>query len=609
MTGLKKFTLIGLSVVSLLSVSSCKKRYSQTTGWEYNNPKNGGFQEPMTTEQETGPNLVLIEGGRFTMGQVEQDVMGDWNNIPRTVTVNSFYMDQTETRNADWLEYTKWLGRIYPDYPEIRRQAIPDTLVWRDPLAYNEPYVDYYLRHPSYWNYPVVGVNWIQANNYAKWRTDRVNEYILQREGVLEINAGDINEPFTTESYLAGQYELHKKKGLKNLDPNGPEERNVRMEDGILLPDYRLPTEAEWEYAAYGLVGNSVAEMIDSRKIYPWNGHYLRNPETAERGQFLANFVRGRGDYMGVAGALNDAGSVTTPVTSFLPNDYGLYNMAGNVAEWVLDVYRPLSPEDVNEFNPFRGNIFETMVKSPDGSIAPKYDYVVYDLKGIKVYLEKFYDIANGEEKAVIESDEITGEREEMFKETVDDLKYSNTAELTDAEEKILQDLLAATDEALQLDTDKKEAEAMDRMQTAIEDLKATDELVSGKLLAGINTYVDAIPGDLRYRSVTMEENLDRRNYRYSNNIDVKDGDVESSIYYNQEEVPANMSMYQDGNKINNNLTTLINNKARIYKGGSWKDRAYWLSPGARRYLDERQSTSYIGFRCAMIRLGSPQGM
>jgi len=149
----------------------------------------------------------------------------------------------------------------------------------------------------------------------------------------------------------------------------------------------------------------------------------------------------------------------------------------------------------------------------------------------------------------------------------------------------------------------------MDRMQTAIEDLKATDELVSGKLLAGINTYVDAIPGDLKYRSVSMEENLDRRNYRYSNNIDIKDGDVESSIYYNESQVPDNMSMYQDGHKINNNLTSLINNKARVYKGGSWRDRAYWLSPSTRRYLDERQSTSYIGFRCAMIRLGSPQGM
>ena len=81
----------------------CEK--SAITGWNYNDPDNGGFQKYPFEEQETGPNLVLIEGGTFTMGRVEQDFMYDWNNIPRRVTVSSFYMDQTEISNFHWLEY------------------------------------------------------------------------------------------------------------------------------------------------------------------------------------------------------------------------------------------------------------------------------------------------------------------------------------------------------------------------------------------------------------------------------------------------------------------------------------------------------------------------
>ena len=117
------------------------------------------------------------------MGRVQEDVMYDWNNPIRRVTVSSFYMDETEIRNVDYKMYLWWLKRVYVDYPEVHMRALPDTLVWRSPLGYNEPYVQYYFRHPSYNNYPVVGVNWLQANDYCLWRTDRVNERILVEEG------------------------------------------------------------------------------------------------------------------------------------------------------------------------------------------------------------------------------------------------------------------------------------------------------------------------------------------------------------------------------------------------------------------------------------------
>src|SRR5690606_40992696 len=136
--------------------------------------------------------------------------------------------------------------------------ALPDTLVWRSKLAYNEPYVQHYLRHPAYQNYPVVGVNWLQANDYCIWRTDRVNERILIREGILNQNPDQIGEEnFNVESYMKGLYEGSVKQNLHDYNPNN-DERIVREEDGIILPKYRLPTEAEWEFAALSIIGNSV---------------------------------------------------------------------------------------------------------------------------------------------------------------------------------------------------------------------------------------------------------------------------------------------------------------------------------------------------------------
>ena len=185
--------LLKLGVIlfgTALILSSCgSKERSSTTGWKYNDTKWGGFEKLDYEGQVTGPNLVLIEGGTFTMGNTEQDVMYEWNNTPRRVTVSSFYMDETEVSNLDYLEYLYWIERVFGEfYPEVYTKALPDTLVWREELAYNEPFVETYFRHPSYNDYPVVGVNWLQANDYTKWRTDRVNEMILIEKGILNPN-------------------------------------------------------------------------------------------------------------------------------------------------------------------------------------------------------------------------------------------------------------------------------------------------------------------------------------------------------------------------------------------------------------------------------------
>ena len=482
---------IAASITALL-LASCfggNKGSSSTTGWGYNDPNFGGFEYKSGHEQETGPGLVFIEGGAFIMGQTDENVMKEWDNLPRRVTVPSFYIDESEITNTDYREYLYWLSRVFTDLPEVYKNALPDTLVWRRPTAYNDPYVETYLRHPAFSDHPVVGVNWLQANNYCLWRTDRVNEIILVRERIIELDVVNQqnSENFNTEAYLFGQYEpTQGKRPIKDLDPNN-DTRRVRNDDGILLPRYRLPSEAEWEYAAVGLIGNSAEERVTDRRIYPWDNHYLRNSTRGkERGRMMANFVRGNGDFMGTAGSLNDGGDITVRVKSYYPNDYGLYDMAGNVNEWVADVYRPLSFEDFEEFNPFRGNIFQTKVLDAEGIVVDKDEY-----------------------------------------------------------------------------------------------------------------------GRIRYRDETDADIQDRYNYRTSDVRNFKDGDPASNIVPGDgwRDAQANTT---DMYNFSGNMGSLVSDRSRVYKGGSWRDRAYWLSPGTRRFLDEREARDDLGFRCAMTRVGAP---
>jgi hypothetical protein len=293
----------------------------------------------------------------------------------------------------------------------------------------------------------VVGVSWLQANEFCKWRTDRVNEAILVREGIIQWHFADIynsdvdagnntnydkdmqSKPenmFSTENYLNGNYTVknnnietdtlaliedgddkakyldkngkykyrkskdgkNQKKYSYNVGKEGPEtgtdiprdpyqltnydplyadlkkgeviclgKRALKMEDGVLLPNYRLPTEAEWEFAALGLIGNHDPdnmsdENIINRNLYPWNGHYVREDDSKWAGAIQANFMRGKGDMMGMAGNHNDGADITTGVKEFLPNDYGLYNMSGNVAEWTSSPYEINTYSNVSDMSP-----------------------------------------------------------------------------------------------------------------------------------------------------------------------------------------------------------------------------------------------------------------
>ncbi|WP_027002374.1 gliding motility lipoprotein GldJ [Hugenholtzia roseola] len=366
---------------------------STTTGMAFGkkrpNGEDGGFAMEKFKGQPEGPNLVFIEGGRHVMGTFEENIeMTAADNLERTITIASFYMDETEVANVHWLEYLHYLKADSSE--EIYQAALPDTTVWAAELAFNDPYVDHYLRYPGFRYFPVVGISWKQANDFATWRTTVVNNNLAIKDGKKEIK----------DKAKAGE--------------------RIPLESGVVLPGYRLPTEAEWEYAAKGLIGTQyIDEMQDYARLYPWDGHSLRNPYGKLMGTMMANYKRGRGDYAGIAGRLNDTAMITDWIYANPPNDFGLYNMAGNVNEWVYDLFRPMSFEDVEDLNPIRRN-----------------------------------------------------------------------------------------------------------------------------------EYIDQVK------------------------------------MYDPEE-------------------TLITNRSRIFKGGSWKDVAYWLTPGTRRFIDEDSSTSHIGFRCAMIRAGT----
>ena len=329
--------------------------------------------------------MAFIPQGSYTMGVGGQDIASTQITQPKTISVSSFYMDETEITNNEYREFVNWVrdsiarkilgdtelsdtylitqdprtGELYDvpvlnwdekiDWtneelveelfiPEAERffgkkeidtrklyyeyywidlhaaarkdfqseanyedasfanrsqgmrdrsvfikkekiNVYPDTLAWVYDYAhsFNDPLTEKYFWHVAYDHYPVVGVNWNQAKAFCIWRTEKLNKYL----------------------------------------------KSQKDETAALL-EYRLPTEAEWEWAARG--GNHM-------NPYPWGGPYTRN----DRGCFLANFKPLRGNYI-ADGALR-----TTIVGHYPPNDWGLYDMAGNVAEWTNSAYDPLS--------------------------------------------------------------------------------------------------------------------------------------------------------------------------------------------------------------------------------------------------------------------------
>jgi len=326
-------TVLTLSAVTVFS--SCNRDSRRTAGkpgkasaatgaaFSFNDNDTTQFRVVRVNKEMVGPRLKLIQGGRAVIGSQEQDVMAFRDNAERTVTIASFYMDETEVTNLDYKEFLFDMKKRVSADSVLKLE--PNERVWAGAMSYNDVYSTYYFRHPGFNYYPVAGVSWQQANTYGEWRTIRVNELMREKE--------KLDTAMT---------------------------RNQLIERGVVLPQYRLPNEAEWEYAAKAMIGTQyLDENQENGRIYPWDGRGLRNPYNVKRkrrqGDFLANFKRGRGDYAGIAGGMNNDGEIIpTNVYDFPPNDFGLYNMAGNMNEWVQDVYRPLSFQDFDDLNPLR---------------------------------------------------------------------------------------------------------------------------------------------------------------------------------------------------------------------------------------------------------------
>ena len=547
-----------LLVVMALTIgfTSCSKKGStkggsSATGWKINDKK-GGFQfNDKFKKQQTPPGMLPVEGGTFTMGKVQDDVLHDWNNSPNQQHVQSFFMDETEVTNKMYAEYLYWVKAVFPpteeNYKNIYNGAIPDTLVWRNRLGYNETMTNNYLRHPAYANYPVVGVNWIQATEFCKWRTNRVNENILEQAKYLKkdnkVSLGvDVKgeASFDTEAYinspsksLGGNEEVVLKKGANGKKQVGDDAKNLyaQRSSGLILPEYRLPTESEWEYAAVALVGNREYNIYKGQKKYPWNGQYTRSSKRQSKGDQLANFKQGKGDYGGIAGWSDDGADITNEVKRYAPNDFGLYDMAGNVAEWVQDVYRPMVDDEANDFNYFRGNVYTKNKLDGEGNA-------------------------------------------ELV--TSDNIKY--------------------------------------------------DTLSNGRIMAR------NFPGQIAQVPVDDNETYLRTQFSTSDNKNYRDGDRQSTRFFkfggsdeeNAEGASEKFRMYEspkhkistvvdsanNGKKMikqydkSDKRTTLVNDDVRVYKGGSWRDRAYWLDPASRRYFPQDMATDFIGFRCAMSKVG-----
>jgi len=289
-------------------------------------------------EQETGPNLVFMEGMTFDMGYGTYNV--------RRVTVSSFYIDATEVWNKYYREFVDWMQQHEPKI--ALAMLLPDNTVWQRYIKgeVGEKLSKDYFRNTAFDYHPVVGVNWEQAQMFARWRTDRVNQDILEKKGLWTEELKKKHPAFYSDLYLAGEYGT-----VDDLSFN------------ILLPDYRLASEAEWEMAAWGFP-EGMTQSAD-KKIDYYKNYYqpsLKNKKHFDKS--IKNFrktVEKHAKRNPVPSYYNKE-KLKLPGTIFEGdlNRAGLYNMNDNVSEWVQDAYNNSSTSphiaESTDLNPFKGN-------------------------------------------------------------------------------------------------------------------------------------------------------------------------------------------------------------------------------------------------------------
>ena len=255
----------------------------------------------------------------------QSDVPQDMAYFEGNDSINAFYIGRTEECNRNYMIYLEWLRRVYAsDYPAVLDFAIPDTQKVMQALHMNDA-MQSYFSNPAFKYYPVAGVSWLQANEYCKWKTDRINEMILIREGVLKFNPAQLNEDnFNSEAYLEKQYEGLVRAFVVNDDTH--DTTPVEYRHHILMPAFRLPTEAEWNYALAHLNEAVVSGKKEILKHNFMDWWYDKMKEDYGFGCVFLN-VKSK-----------SPGALVNPVLENVNNTDDMMNFDDNVNEWVYDI-------------------------------------------------------------------------------------------------------------------------------------------------------------------------------------------------------------------------------------------------------------------------------
>lgn len=197
---------------------------------------------------------------------------------PGTVKISeTLFADETEISNFSWQEYELWTKSIYGTNSKEHLATLPDTLIWREMLSYNEPYVKYYYRHPAYKNYPVVGISYEQAKNYCKWRTERVKTFLIVKKDFKHQN-------FEYRLPTKAEWEILAETSSNILNNNGKNEKGIyylnfqhHTATGDCSspdnPDVTAPVKSYYKnsFGLYNMLGN-VAEMVNEKGICKGGG-------------------------------------------------------------------------------------------------------------------------------------------------------------------------------------------------------------------------------------------------------------------------------------------------------------------------------------------------
>jgi len=346
---MKKQALFFLGLV-LLILSSCGSEQSGELVGVQDRPSWNGIN-PF--------GMVYVPSGTLTIGQSDQDIFSSHTQRPKSISISGFFMDDTEITCNEYREYVHWIRdsiahTILGDFDEDEYGN--EILLWDLDIDYSMEELDemYYegdmkmsdrerALDTKQFEYAYKWIDWKKAaSNPDIVRSELLNERKVNVYPDTLVWIRDFsysyNEPFTRNCFWHPAFDDYPVVGVswpqaKSFCHWRTHMWNSFKGDQPNTEEFRLPTETEWEWAARG--GRDIAP-------YPWGGYYIRNA----KGCLLANFKPGRGNYP------EDGGFYTVKADAYFPNDYGLYNMAGNVAEWTETAFHPNAYQHVHDLNP-----------------------------------------------------------------------------------------------------------------------------------------------------------------------------------------------------------------------------------------------------------------